>query len=322
MSFPRQCSVSVDIDSLRFYHQIHGLPWNADPQSPDPAYTHAMPRLLDLFASFGIRATLFVIGEDVHIPEHAELLKRAVAEGHELANHTYHHPYRLTRLSPEELEQEIALGEEHIGALLPEGERIRGFRCPGYNITPEVLKILRRRGYTYDSSVFPSAPYYLAKGAVMGWLQLVGRPSKSMLGSPRVLMSPLQPFVPGEDPHIPHKTPNSSELWEMPVGVLPGVGLPYIGTSVVVYPRPVLTACTELMKRTHTHLNLELHAIDMMDPERDPGVERLISVQPDLKVSLREKRERFGDTFFRIAQTHSFATLLDVAQQYQQEGER
>ena len=48
------------------------------------------PALLDLLAQHQIRATFFVIGENV--VEHPEILQRAVREGHEIANHSWSHP--------------------------------------------------------------------------------------------------------------------------------------------------------------------------------------------------------------------------------------
>jgi peptidoglycan/xylan/chitin deacetylase (PgdA/CDA1 family) len=61
---------------------------------PSPANT---PSLLDLLARHGARATFFVVGQEVWGNE--AILRRAVAHGHELANHTFSHPHShaLTR---------------------------------------------------------------------------------------------------------------------------------------------------------------------------------------------------------------------------------
>lgn len=48
------------------------------------------PKLLDLLAEKKIKATFFVLGENAE--RHPEILKRAVAEGHEIGNHTWSHP--------------------------------------------------------------------------------------------------------------------------------------------------------------------------------------------------------------------------------------
>src|SRR5881397_3590047 len=48
------------------------------------------PKLLDLLAARHIKATFFVIGENV--AEHPEIVARAAREGHEIGNHSWSHP--------------------------------------------------------------------------------------------------------------------------------------------------------------------------------------------------------------------------------------
>src|SRR5437016_5726695 len=48
------------------------------------------PKLLDLLAAHHIKATFFVIGENV--AEHPEIVERAAREGHEIGNHSWSHP--------------------------------------------------------------------------------------------------------------------------------------------------------------------------------------------------------------------------------------
>lgn len=48
------------------------------------------PRLLDLLAKKGVKATFFVQGVNAH--DNPEIIKREVAEGHEIGNHSWDHP--------------------------------------------------------------------------------------------------------------------------------------------------------------------------------------------------------------------------------------
>src|SRR5881398_1494708 len=48
------------------------------------------PKLLDILAAHQIKATFFVIGENV--VEHPEIVARAAREGHEIGNHSWSHP--------------------------------------------------------------------------------------------------------------------------------------------------------------------------------------------------------------------------------------
>jgi peptidoglycan/xylan/chitin deacetylase (PgdA/CDA1 family) len=62
----------------------------------DGPSTKLTPKLLDLLAAHHIKATFFVIGENV--AAHPEIVARAVREGHEIGNHSWSHPM-LSRLS-------------------------------------------------------------------------------------------------------------------------------------------------------------------------------------------------------------------------------
>jgi peptidoglycan/xylan/chitin deacetylase (PgdA/CDA1 family) len=64
----------------------------------------AAPRLLDLFRERGIHVTFFLSGQwVVHNPE---LAQQMLADGHELANHSYSHP-DLTHLSESQIVYEL-----------------------------------------------------------------------------------------------------------------------------------------------------------------------------------------------------------------------
>ena len=62
---------------------------------PDPQWT---PRVLDLLAQAGVRATFFVIG--CLARAQAPLARRIVADGHTLGNHTFSHRHPWTMLAP------------------------------------------------------------------------------------------------------------------------------------------------------------------------------------------------------------------------------
>lgn len=53
---------------------------------PDPEWT---PRILDLLKAEGVKAVFFVVGS--RAAEHPEIIRRILAEGHELGNHSYWH---------------------------------------------------------------------------------------------------------------------------------------------------------------------------------------------------------------------------------------
>src|ERR1700704_3730867 len=62
------------------------------------------PKLLDLLAAHHIKATFFVIGENV--AEHAEIVARAAREGHEVGNHSWSHP-NFGKMSDKSIRREM-----------------------------------------------------------------------------------------------------------------------------------------------------------------------------------------------------------------------
>ena len=62
------------------------------------------PKLLDLLAARHIKATFFVIGENVM--EHPEIVARAAREGHEIGNHSWSHP-NLAKMSQESVRSQL-----------------------------------------------------------------------------------------------------------------------------------------------------------------------------------------------------------------------
>jgi len=62
-------------------------------------------QVLDILARYQVKATFFVIGQNVE--RHPELASRIVAEGHEIGNHTYSHPLAGAIETPQRFEGEL-----------------------------------------------------------------------------------------------------------------------------------------------------------------------------------------------------------------------
>ncbi|WP_437278688.1 polysaccharide deacetylase family protein [Sorangium sp. So ce375] len=86
----------------------------------DGPHPERTPRVLDVLAEHRVHATFFVIGAMAR--EHPDLVRRLVAEGHEIGNHTYTHA-SLEHTSPQQLRTEV----EMTRALL---EDLTGRACP------------------------------------------------------------------------------------------------------------------------------------------------------------------------------------------------
>ncbi|HVU51233.1 MAG TPA: polysaccharide deacetylase family protein [Polyangia bacterium] len=310
----RVVSVSVDLDPIECYWRIHALP-GAPPEGARHAILRrCLPRFAELFARHGARATFFVVARDLEDDaEGRALLGQLARDGHELANHTYSHPYDLVRQPGEAMSAEIDRAHGLIGACA--GGAPCGFRAPGYAISPELLDLLRARRYRYDSSAFPSLAYYGAKAAVMGAMRLVGRRSGSILDTPRVLGAPLGPYRPDKDAPY-RRAPDGAGargLVELPLSVTPLARLPVIGTSLVTAPawmrRHLIAAATRA-----PFFNLELHGIDLADADADELPPGLVARQPDLRKPLAHKLAALDETLAAATAAGArFARLDEVA---------
>ncbi|BFU46576.1 transglycosylase domain-containing protein [Krasilnikovia sp. MM14-A1004] len=91
-----------------------------DGPSPDT------PRILDRLAKYHIRAVFCVVGENV--AQYPGIVRRIVAEGHLLCNHSTHHD-ALGKLPPDKVAEDIAATDAALAAAVP-GETVTYFRAP------------------------------------------------------------------------------------------------------------------------------------------------------------------------------------------------
>ena len=284
-------SVSVDLDAVECYFRIHALPGRPPEDVRFAILRRCLPRFAELFAAHGVRATFFVVGRDLEEDrEGRRLLEQLAAAGHELANHSYAHLYDLTHLPPVRIAEEIDRAHAAIAGCAS-GPPV-GFRAPGYETTAALIDMLCERGYAYDSSTFSSTPYYLAKAAVMASIRVSGRRSGSIMARPSVLRAPLVPYRPSRgDVYRRGDRP----ILELPMAVTPVLRLPVIGTFLVTVPAWVRRRLVAAALR-RPFFNLELHGIDLADPEGDRFPAALVARQPDLRVSLARKTEALDAT--------------------------
>jgi polysaccharide deacetylase family protein (PEP-CTERM system associated) len=110
-------------------------------------------RVLDVFAEHGVHATFFVLG---WVAERSPaLVRRIVADGHELASHGYDHT-RATLLSRSAFHEDVSRTKSILEQL--SGQSVRGYRAPSYSIGMHnlwALDVLREAGYVYSSSIYP-----------------------------------------------------------------------------------------------------------------------------------------------------------------------
>jgi polysaccharide deacetylase family protein (PEP-CTERM system associated) len=110
-------------------------------------------RILGVFSSNDVKATFFTLGWIAE--RYPAMVKRIVAEGHELASHGYGH-LRASDQTRAEFDQDIRSSK----ALLEDlgGQAVVGYRAPSFSIGEGnlwALEALAAAGYRYSSSIYP-----------------------------------------------------------------------------------------------------------------------------------------------------------------------
>ncbi len=111
--------------------------------------------ILDLFAAAEVKATFFTLGWVAQ--RHGPLMRRIVAEGHELASHGWDHG-RVFKLDAKSFAEDLDRARKTLEDAA--GVKISGYRAPSFSIdrrTPWAYMVLAEQGYTYSSSVAPIA---------------------------------------------------------------------------------------------------------------------------------------------------------------------
>jgi peptidoglycan/xylan/chitin deacetylase (PgdA/CDA1 family) len=108
----------------------------------DGPHAQGTPAVLDTLARFGVRATFFLVGEQVR--RNPGLAGEIAAAGHEIGLHCDRHR-NLLRLAPWQVREDIARAEETIAGAT--GVPIGLYRPPYGVANASALRIARRRGW-------------------------------------------------------------------------------------------------------------------------------------------------------------------------------
>lgn len=107
----------------------------------DGPWPESTAQVLDILKKNNIKATFFVVGRNVQ--NHPQLLKRVIAEGHAIGNHTWHHWYHF--MNPEAAAYEIKNTTNIIYQTV--GVRTNLFRPPGGIMHNGVVDFARNNDY-------------------------------------------------------------------------------------------------------------------------------------------------------------------------------
>ncbi len=300
-------SLSLDLDNKWSYMKTHGdAGWETLPSYLDVC----VPRVLKFLKERDLQITFFIVGQDAVLEKNHESIGQISAAGHEIGNHSFRHEPWLHLYSKQELTEEFEKTEEALEKVT--GKMPKGFRGPGYSLSPTVLEVLATRDYEYDCSTLPTyiAPlaraYYFFKSPEMSEEEREKR--KKLFGK----------FSDGFQSLKPYKWQiGEKSLIEIPVTTLPMFKTP-IHASYVIYlstfsrslARTYWKTAVKMCKLTGTQLSLLLHPLDFLSGDDAPELKFF----PAMNLSVEKKLEFVSEILEYFGKSFSILNMQKHAQ--------
>lgn len=299
-------SLSLDLDNLWTYLKVRNdLSWRER-----PSFLHiVVPRFMDFASRHGVRATVFVVGEDAADPRHKAILRSIAADGHEIANHSFRHEPWLGSYGPEETETEISRAHAAIADIATVAPR--GFRGPGFALSTAVLETLAAKGYLYDASTLPTFIGPLARAFYFRNARLSNEAKaqrSDLFGGFSEGFRPIKPYL---------WRLGERRLLEIPVTTMPGLRLP-LHASYVIYlsahghtpARAYLGAAMWLLQQRRVEPSFLLHPLDFLGAGEAPG----LSFFPGMNLTFEHKLGILDDVITALARRHAIVPIKDHAE--------
>jgi len=208
----------------------------------------AIPAILDALAGTDSTATFFTVSE---ILEETPDVVEAIADaGHEIGSHTHTHQH-LSEHSTARRREELTTSRRRLASAT--GQPVTGFRAPSFDIAEDHFELLEAAGYEYDSSVVPCR-------SIPGWYG--GEYDETR----PVSATDIDPTAP-------------STVTELPVAVMPGVGLPLTGTWIRFFGVRYTILGMRLLARRGIPPVLYVHPWELVDLPRVEGVPARVYVR-------------------------------------------
>jgi len=280
----------------------------------DVVFTKAIPRFLDLFDDVGVKATFFVVGKDALKKCNRSVIKDISKRGHEIANHTMNHIHHFSSLPYEQKSSEIENAEKVLKKI--SGQRTVGLRTPGYNVDEEVIEILEKRKYAYESSINPTFFSPLIKLKVS--LLANGNQKSSGMGRLSYMFAPTTPYRPDKK-RVWRK--GDLNVMQMPVSVIPYIRFPFFASALfqlrIINQNTMLFYKTlyNFFRKTSSFLNFETHAIELSDMNLD-GINSSMKKQPGLTIPVKKKYDMYKEILTMMKRDYEIMTLKDASEKY------
>lgn len=173
-----------------------------------------MPRLLDLYDKYGVKATFFYTGHVAQL--FPDVVRMAHERGHEVGSHGLTHEVSkaFDVLSPEEQLSHLKQSKQILEDII--GEEVVSFRAPAARVDKKFPLIMKEAGFKVDSSVSSQRLDMMFSFGALKKLNWLTAPRHAYFA---------------QDENIFRK--GESEVLEVPISAM---GFPYIGTFMRIAP--------------------------------------------------------------------------------------
>lgn len=289
------CVVTVDMDNLSDYAALYSI--KKAFINNDILYQNALPRILDIFDEFDIKATFFVVGRDCARDGNRKFIREIANRGHEVGNHTFEH-IALSNLNKDAKRYQVEEADKIISDAI--GRKLKGFRAPhlSFAVDYDLVNILEKNGYKYDSSVSGSFFYSLIKRGIF-YFTSKGK-QKGLLPNPsdiKALFTKNYPFI-----------IRSSSISEIPATVVPFIKMPFLATlSMMTGGNSYFNMVYPLIRHFLNVAVFHLHGSDFFDVAKDK-IDSSFYGHPGISLPFSLKTRKFTHIFKSLKKDYCFIT--------------
>lgn len=291
----RYAGISIDVDSVQTHLQGYGIPYSG---SSSAVYQTALPRILEVLAELGAKATFFFVAEEC--AQHKASIREVAELGHEIACHSGTHELPFSLNDAQRRKREIGDSKALLEDLC--GQRVCGFRAPSWDLSEELIASLIEYSYKYDASAYPS------------WAALALRLAVKMRSAnghaPQVALPRLRSLFAPRRPHVLKRAPGT--IVELPVSCCPLLRLPYYHTLAFLLPAPAFSAIERMTLAERGPVNYIMHGVDFLDLN-DRGVPEELKRHPGMNQPLSRKLQTAAERLRSLTRTRDIATLETIA---------
>lgn len=208
MKKDRFCLITNDVETTSILnHKLRD-------KTGEYVLNQGMPRLLDLYDKYGVKATFFYTG---HIAKlYPDVVRKAYERGHEVGSHglTHEVDQAFDVLSPEVQLSHLKQSKQILEDII--GEEVVSFRAPAARVDKGFPEILSEAGFKVDSSVSSQRLDMMFSFGALKKLHWLTAPRKAYFA---------------QEDNIFKK--GDSDILEAPISAF---GFPYIGTFMRIAP--------------------------------------------------------------------------------------